>query len=243
MYCIVGLRTSHLLLILPCICPIFFLSIDTVMKFFVNDFCETVQARIVIFGEQVDNDVLYRGIANQPSPAYSSLYLSNFLSFYTLIMKFFVKDFCETVQARIVIFGMQVDNDVLYGGIANQPSIAYSSLYLYNFLSFHTLNNEIFVKVFCETMQARVVIFGMQVDNDVLYRGTANQPSPAYSSLYSIFFLSIVSMMKFFVKDFCETVQARRVIFGMQVDNDVLRTSLLLLILPCICPIFFLSIL
>ena len=59
-------------------------------------------------------------------------------------MKFFVKDFCETMQARILIFGMQVDNDVLYRGIANQPSPAYSSLYLSNFLSFHTLNNEIF---------------------------------------------------------------------------------------------------
>ena len=60
------------------------------------------------------------------------------------MMKFFVEDFCETMQARIVIFGMQVDNDVLYRGIANQPSPAYSSLYLSNFLSFHTLNDEIF---------------------------------------------------------------------------------------------------
>ena len=60
------------------------------------------------------------------------------------MMKFFVKDFCETVQARIVIFSMQVDNDVLYRGIANQPSPAYSFLYLSNFLSFHTLNDEIF---------------------------------------------------------------------------------------------------
>ena len=60
------------------------------------------------------------------------------------MMKFFVKDFCETVQARVVIFGMQVDNDVLYHGIANQPSPAYSSLYLSNFLSCHTLNGEIF---------------------------------------------------------------------------------------------------
>ena len=57
-------------------------------------------------------------------------------------MKFFVKDFCETVQGRAVIFGMQVD--VLYRGIANQPSPAYSSLYLSDFLSFHTLNDEIF---------------------------------------------------------------------------------------------------
>ena len=59
------------------------------------------------------------------------------------MMKFFVKDFCENVQVRVVIFGMQVDNDVLYRGIANQPSPAYFSLYLSNFLSFHTLNDEI----------------------------------------------------------------------------------------------------
>ena len=59
-------------------------------------------------------------------------------------MKVFVKDFCETVQTGVVIFGMQVDNGVLYRGIANQPSHAYSSLYLSNFLSFHTLNDEMF---------------------------------------------------------------------------------------------------
>ena len=115
------------------------------MKFFVKDFCETLQARVVIFGLQVDNDVLYRGIANQPSSAYSSLYLSNFLSFHTLNDEIFVKDFCETVQARIVIFGILVDNNVLYHGNANQPSPAYSSLYLSNYLSFHTLNDEIFL--------------------------------------------------------------------------------------------------
>ena len=48
------------------------------MKFFVKDFCKTVKARVVIFGMPVDNDVLYRGIGNQPSPAYSSQYLSDF---------------------------------------------------------------------------------------------------------------------------------------------------------------------
>ena len=63
-------------------------------------------------------------------------------------MKFFVKDFCETVQARVFIFGEQVDNDVLYHGIANQHSPAYSSLYLSNFLSFHTLNDEFFCQRF-----------------------------------------------------------------------------------------------
>ena len=51
------------------------------MKFFVKDFRETVQERVVIFGEQVDNDVLYREIANQPSPAYSSLIFVQFFFF------------------------------------------------------------------------------------------------------------------------------------------------------------------
>ena len=77
-------------------------------------------------------------------------------------MNFFVKDFFDTAQARVVIFGKQVDSDELYRVIANQPAHAYSSLFLSDFLSFHTLNT----------------------DNDVLYRRIANQPSHAYSSLY-----------------------------------------------------------
>ena len=103
-----------------------------------------MQARIVIFGMQIDNNVLYCGIANQPSHAYSSLYLSNFLPFHTLNDIIFVRDCCKIVQARIDIFDMQVDNDVLYRGIANQPYHAYFFLHLFDFLSFHTLNNEIF---------------------------------------------------------------------------------------------------
>ena len=58
-------------------------------------------------------------------------------------MKFFFKDFCEILQAGVVIFGMQVDNGVLYHGIVNQPSHVYYYLYLSNFLSFHTLDIEI----------------------------------------------------------------------------------------------------
>ena len=64
-------------------------------------------------------------------------------------MKFFIKGFFKTVQAGVFIFSMQVDNDVLYCGIANQPSHMYreivnqfsheySFLYLSAFLSFHT---------------------------------------------------------------------------------------------------------
>ena len=43
-------------------------------------------------------------------------------------MNFFVKDFCETVQARIVIFGMQVDNDVFIPPLRNRGG--YTGLHL-----------------------------------------------------------------------------------------------------------------
>ena len=63
------------------------------------------------------------------------------------MMKFFVKDFCETVQARVVIFGMQVDNYILFHGNVKQPSHSFSSLYLSSFLSFHTLNTKVSSKI------------------------------------------------------------------------------------------------
>ena len=78
-----------------------------------------MQARVLIFGMYVDDDLLYRGIGNQLSPAYSSLYLSNFLSIHTFKNEFFDKGFLRTVQTRVLIFGMQVDDDLLYRGIQN----------------------------------------------------------------------------------------------------------------------------
>ena len=59
-------------------------------------------------------------------------------------MKCFIKDFCETLQAGVVIFSMQIDDNMLYRLTANQPSASYSSLYLSDFLSLDTSNNEIF---------------------------------------------------------------------------------------------------
>ena len=114
------------------------------MKFLVKVFGETVQAGVVIFCMLDDSDVLYCGIANQSFLAYSSLHLSNFLPFHTLNNEFFVKDFCKTVKATVVIFGKQVDNDVLYRGIGNQSSPTHFSLYLSYVLPFHILENEIF---------------------------------------------------------------------------------------------------
>ena len=107
------------------------------------------------------------------------------------MLNFLVRDFCKIVQARVFIFGMQVDNDVLYRGIANQPSPAFSSMYLSDFFSLHILNDEIFVKNFCETVKLE----------------------------YSYLLCRLIMM-------YC-TVG--------------LRTSFLLLILPCIYLFFFLS--
>ena len=59
------------------------------MKFFVKDFFKTMQARVVIFGKQVGDDMQYRGITNQPSLAYSSLYLSDFLFFFFFCLNIF----------------------------------------------------------------------------------------------------------------------------------------------------------
>ena len=69
-------------------------------------------------------------------------------SFFPYFDEIFRQRFLISVQARVIIFGMQVDNGVLYRGIANQPSHAYSSLYLSDFLSFRTLNDEIFCQRF-----------------------------------------------------------------------------------------------
>ena len=75
-----------------------------------------MHARVFIFGMQVDDYVLHCGIANQPS-AYSSLYLSDCLSFQSFNNDFFVKDFFGFMQARVVTFDMQIVDDVLYCGM------------------------------------------------------------------------------------------------------------------------------
>ena len=90
-----------------------------------------------IFGMQADDILLYREIENQPS---------HLILLCICPMNFDVKGSSTTMQARKVIHvvGMQVDNNFLYRGNENQPSPAYSSLFLSNFLSFHTLKNEMF---------------------------------------------------------------------------------------------------
>ena len=100
--------------------------------------------------------------------------MSNFLSFHTLKNEIFAKDFSTTLLAKILIFGMQVDDNLFYDEIENQPSPAYSFLYLSIFLSSHILNNEIFVTDFSATLQAGIAIFGIWVDDDLFYSEIQN---------------------------------------------------------------------
>ena len=61
-----------------------------------------------------------------------------------------------------------------------------------------------FVRDFCVTLQARVVIVSMQAKDEVLKKWDCEPASAAYSNQY--LFLSILSVMKFFIKDFCGTL-------------------------------------
>ena len=87
-----------------------------------------LQARIFIFGMQVDKNVLYLGIANQPSPAYSFLYLSIFFSLYIFRQRYLHNCIGQKLQIWYLV-------DKLYCGIENRPPPICSSLYLFIFLS------------------------------------------------------------------------------------------------------------
>ena len=75
----------------------------------------------------------------------------------------------------MLIFDMQCDNDLflhmVYWFTSVHPAVLPSIPFLVKF----------WVKDFFTTMQARMLIFGMQVDDDLLYHGIENQPAPAYS--------------------------------------------------------------
>ena len=172
------------------------------MKFFVKDFCETAQARVFIFGMQVDKMYCIVGLRTSLLLLILPCICPIFFHSILWMMKFFVKGFCETVQARVFIFGMQVDNDVLYRGIENKPSPANYSLYLSEFLSFHTLNDEIFVKISVKLCKLE---YSYLVCRLIMMYGTVGLRTSLLllilPFIYLFFFLST-----FFIKDISTTV-------------------------------------
>ena len=108
------------------------------MAFFIKEFYTTTHTRMLIFDMQIDGDLFYYTpvLKKMGGGGYTGLHLS-VLPFirpfhpFPFWRKFFVKDLSTTMQARMLIFGMQVDGDLLYRGIENQPSPAHLSLYYY----------------------------------------------------------------------------------------------------------------
>ena len=58
----------------------------------------------------------------------------------------FSKISAQPLQVSLAVFYMQVDNNLLYQGIENQVSPAYSFLFLSHFLSLFILNDAIIKK-------------------------------------------------------------------------------------------------
>ena len=153
-YCMVGLRTSLLLLILPSICSIFFPFILWGMKYFVKDFSTTMQARILTF-----DDLLYCWIGSHPSPLILPCIFPIFFPSILWRMTLFIKDFSTTMHTRLLIFVMQIDDDLFYHGIENHPSPAYSSCICPFFFPSLLWIMRFFNTDFSATMQARIIIF------------------------------------------------------------------------------------
>ena len=184
--CIVGLQMGILLFVFLCVCPFFFLS-----KFVVKDISTTVKDRNFIYGIQVHNDKLYRGIANGHSPICSSFCLFLFLSFQIFRQRYLHNSY----GWKLYIWYTGSQPQVVFW-IEDGPSIC-SSFYLFLFLSF-----QIFVVDISTTVQDRNFKSGVQVHNNKLYHGTENGPSPVCSSYVCCFFF----LSRFFVKDTSTTV-------------------------------------
>ena len=82
-------------------------------------------------------------------------------------MEIFVKDFSGTTLPRILKLGTNIRYERLYCVLKNQPHMAYQSLYLSIFLSFHSyskvMNMEIFVKDFSGTTCPRILKLGTNI--------------------------------------------------------------------------------
>ena len=110
--------------------------------------------------------------------------------------------------------------------------------------SFFFLANQIF----CYKFLGRVFKFCIHLESGQVYCGTENQDAEIY--FYHLFFhfsitRSNVIHREICVKDFSGTTAPRILKFGTNVGYDSLfvlkKISMLLLIIPFICPLFFLS--
>lgn len=192
MTCIVGLKIS----ILPHdLLGIVLLSPFHTLK---DDFFTTVRGRVVWWRFVVLGNV------SQPAPANSTLCLTNIflLSLNNAICH---NRFHLNPSS---IYGIQIENDLLYRRIANQSYPAYYFCICLTFF-LKTLTNNFFKGLFA-TIQTGVVIFGIPVDDNLLCRGIESQSSPAFNSWYffRISFCPSFELCIFVVTVFTATVES-----------------------------------
>ena len=209
--------------VLPSVPPVLPSVPYWLMKFFVKDFSTTMQARMLIFGTQADDGLFYRGIENQPSPAYSSLHLSTFLSFHTLTYEIFHQRFLHnhaSWKAHIWYAGwwrlvVSWDWEPVFSGLFFPAFVLFSFLSYFEEWNFSSKISQQPFKLECSYLVCRLMttccIVGLRTSLLL----------PILPCICPLFFPSILWRMKFFVKDFSITVQARMLIFGTEVDDDL----------------------
>ena len=126
----------------------------------------TLKARSFKFGMQSGDDDLHCVRDNGLSRHICSFILSFFLLSIWANVKFFVKDFSRSIEARSLKLGIQCSYDELYRVIDNGLSRLISSII---FLLSIKANVKFFVKDFSGTKKARSLKLGMQSSNDDLY--------------------------------------------------------------------------
>ena len=95
---------------------------------------------------------------------------------------------------------VHTDSGQMYHVYQNQAATAYSSLYLFNFLSIQFSSLKVLVTLFSGTVRPRKLKLCTHVDSGKMYGVYRNQVSAAYLSLYIFIFLSLqFSTLKFFV--------------------------------------------
>ena len=138
--------------------------------------------RNFIFGKQVHNDKLYRGIANEPSPICSSFCLFLFLSFQIFRQRYLHNRL--KIETSYLVYRSTTTSCI----VGLQMSLL---LFVLPFVCSFFFLSRFFVKDISTTVYDRNFKFGIQVHNNKLYTGIENGPSPICSSLCLFFFLSL----------------------------------------------------
>ena len=215
------------------------------MEISVKHFSGTARHRMMKFGTNIGYDKLYCVRKNQPSPAYQSLYSSIFLS----LIEISVTEFSAPIYSSFFKVCIPLDNAQVYCVRENQMArICFSILFpLCSFTICHILNMEISVKHFSGTARHRMMKFGTNIGYDKLYCVRKNQPSPAYQSLYSSIFLSLIEIS---VTDFSAPVYVSFFKVCIHLDNAqvycvrehkmarICFSILFPLVLPSVTPVY-----